>query len=54
MREEAVKTLIIELGIMKAAVFIKEHLSSNLDYLDIKKEIFGDKTVDDIADELKI
>jgi len=52
-REEAVKSLINELGLMKAAVFIKEYLSSNLDYLDIKREIFSDKTVDEITNEFK-
>jgi len=50
---EAIQILINNLGITKAAFFIKENLSQKTDYLAIKKQIFAEKTAAEIYQEIK-
>lgn len=52
-RVEAISLLIQGLGIAKTAMFIRETYSSNTDYLKIKEEIFGSKTVNDLYQDIK-
>ncbi len=52
-RSEAVQTLIEHLGITKAALFLRDSLRQGVDYLQIKDELFGDKTAADLYDEIK-
>ena len=52
-RAEAIRTLVRELGITKAAFFIRENLSSTVDYLAIKEDLFGGKTAAQVVEEIK-
>lgn len=51
-RVEAISLLIRGLGISKTAMFIRETYSSNTDYLKIKEEIFGNKKVRDLYQDI--
>ncbi|MEN8217331.1 MAG: hypothetical protein ABFS56_13375 [Pseudomonadota bacterium] len=50
---EAVQILINGLGLTKTAFFIRENLSNQGDYLEMKEKLFGDKTAADIYNEIK-
>lgn len=52
-RSEAVGTLISQMGITKTAMFVRESMSHNEDYLKIKNELFGKKSVEQIVEEIK-
>ncbi len=51
--KEAIEVLIENLGITKAAFFIRENLSKKIDYLNIKKNIVQNKSIDDIVQDIK-
>lgn len=50
---EAVQMLINGLGLTKTAFFIRENLSSQSDYLELKEKMFGEKTAADIYNDIK-
>ena len=52
-RSEAVGALIAQMGITKTAMFIRESMSHNEDYLKIKDELFGKKSVEQLVEEIK-
>lgn len=52
-RTEAVQTLIKRMGITKAAFFLRESMAQKTDYLKIKDEMFGKKTVDEVFEEIR-
>jgi len=52
-RIEVVQALIEQLGIVKSAYFFREFMYQKLDYLEIKEKIFGEKTAEEIYDEVK-
>ena len=47
-RIEAITLLIDNLGLAKAAIFIREQFSQKTDYLITKQKIFNEKSVDEI------
>ena len=53
-RVEAISLLINGLGISKTAMFIRETYSSNTDYLKIKEEMFGNKSVKELYKDIVI
>jgi len=52
-RYEAVQMLINGLGLTKTAFFIRENLSSQGDYLEMKEKLFGEKNAADIYNDIK-
>jgi hypothetical protein len=50
---EVIQTLIDQLGVAKSAYFFREFMYQKLDYLEIKDKIFGEKTAEEIYDEIK-
>jgi len=52
-RSEAVQTLIKQMGITKAAIFIRENMAHKEDYLKIKSELFGQKSATQLYEEIK-
>jgi hypothetical protein len=50
---EVIQTLIDQLGVAKSAYFFREFMYQKLDYLEIKEKIFGEKTAEEIYDEIK-
>lgn len=52
-RTESVKVIIERLGIAKAAFFCRETMSQPMDYLELKDEMFGEKTAREIYEEIK-
>jgi hypothetical protein len=50
---EVIQTVIDQLGITKSAYFFREFLHQKLDYLEIKEKIFGEKTAEEIYNEIK-
>ena len=50
---EVIQTLIDQLGVAKSAYFFREFMYQKLDYLEIKEEIFGEKTAEEIYNEIK-
>ncbi|HEX2770665.1 MAG TPA: hypothetical protein VHN12_15420 [Geobacteraceae bacterium] len=52
-RTEATKTLVKELGIAKAALFIRDNLAQKTDYLSIKEHLFGKLTAAEIYTQIK-
>ena len=47
-RIEVITLLVDNLGLTKAAIFIREQFSQKTDYLLTKQKIFNDKSVDEI------
>jgi hypothetical protein len=45
---EAIDTIFKNLGLTKAAIFIRENLSQKIDYLETKEKIFGDKSAEQL------
>jgi hypothetical protein len=54
LRVEAVHTIIRGMGLTRAAFFIREAMSQPDDYLKIKQDLFADKTVEEIYEEMKM
>jgi hypothetical protein len=52
-RNEGVKALIEKLGIAKSAFFLREKISQEVDYLEVKQEMFAEKTAREIYTEIK-
>lgn len=52
-RVEGIKAIVEQLGIAKAAFFLRESMSQNVDYLEVKEQIFGNKTAREIYAEIK-
>jgi hypothetical protein len=52
-KSEAIKVLIEQLGIGKAAFFIRETMAQPLDYLKLKDQLFGTMTVSDVYAEIQ-
>jgi hypothetical protein len=50
---EVIQTLIDQLGVAKSAYFFREFMYQKLDYLEIKEKIFGEKTAEEIYNEIK-
>ncbi len=44
LKSEVVEMIVKDFGITKAAFFLRETLSQNIDYLKIKDTLFGNKT----------
>lgn len=52
-RSEAVQTIVKQMGITKAAIFIRENMSQKTDYLKIKSGLFGMKSANELYEEIK-
>ena len=52
-RHEAIQILINRLDLTKVSFFIRDNLSNQTDYLEMKKKLFGDKTVSEIYNKMK-
>jgi hypothetical protein len=52
-RRTGVEAVIRSLGIARAAMFFRKTVSQKLDYLELKEELFGDRTVSDLYREIK-
>ena len=52
-RVEGIKAIVEQLGIAKAAFFLRESMSQKVDYLEVKKQIFGNKTARGIYSKIK-
>ena len=52
-RVEGVKAIVGQLGIGKAAFFLRENMSQDVDYLELKEQMFGSKTAREIYQEIK-
>ncbi|HAZ47963.1 MAG TPA: hypothetical protein DDW76_00195 [Cyanobacteria bacterium UBA11369] len=52
-RVEGIKAIIEQLGIAKAAFLLRENMSQNVDYLEIKEQMFVNKTAREIYAEIK-
>jgi hypothetical protein len=52
-KDEAVQIRVNQLGLTKTAFFIRENLSSQTDYLEMKQELFGNKTAADLYHEIQ-
>lgn len=54
LRVEAINILLKELGIAKTAFFIRSNFSSQIDYLALKEELFADKTIEKIYEDIQM
>lgn len=52
-RVEGIKAIVEQLGIAKAAFFLRESMSQNVDYLEVKEQMFGNKKAREIYAEIK-
>jgi len=52
-KTEVIETIIKRLGITKAAFFLRETISKNVDYVKIKEELFKEKSACDLYKEIK-
>ena len=52
LKSEAIEAIIKNLGITKAAFFIRETISQKTDYLEIKEKLFGSKTAVELYNEI--
>ena len=52
-RSEAVRTIIDQLGITKAAFFIRESMFQKTDYLQLKEALFGQKKARELYREIR-
>jgi hypothetical protein len=52
-RTEATKTLIEQLGMAKAALFIRNNLAQKADYTAIKRRLFGKLSAAEIYEQMK-
>jgi len=51
-RSEAVTVLMDRLGMSKASLFIRDTMSMDTDYLQIKERLFSGNSVDDLVAEI--
>lgn len=52
LKSEAIEAIVKNLGITKAAFFIRETISQKTDYLEIKERLFGSKTAAELYNEI--
>jgi hypothetical protein len=52
-RKEILSDIIKNLGIAKVGIFLRETAYQKTDYLKIKDELFKNKSIDDIYNEIK-
>ncbi|MEK6681010.1 MAG: hypothetical protein AABY79_03500 [Nitrospirota bacterium] len=52
LKSEAIDAIVKNLGITKAAFFIRETISQKTDYLEIKEKLFGKKTAAELYNEI--
>jgi hypothetical protein len=52
-RAEAMQTIVQQLGVAKAAFFIRETLSGPTDYLKLKSDLFKGLTTTEIYEQIK-
>lgn len=52
-RCEALRALVKQMGVAKAAMFIRENMARETDYLKTKDELFGSKSVTELAGEIR-
>ncbi len=52
-RIEGMKAIIDRLVIAQAAFFFRANLSQEVDYLQVKEEMFGDKSARELYEEIK-
>ena len=52
-RSEALQTVISQLGVAKAAFFIRENMSGPTDYLKLKGDLFKGLSATEIYDQIK-
>jgi hypothetical protein len=49
---KVIDTIVKNLGITKAAFFIRENISQKTDYLEIKEKLFGSKTAAEVYNDI--
>ena len=52
-RVEAMKAIVEGLGIAKSAFFFRETMSQEVDYLEVKERLYGNKSAREIYQEIK-
>ena len=52
-KSEAVQTIVERMGITKAALFLRETMSQQTDYLDLKKNLFAKASAADVYAAIK-
>ncbi len=52
-RSEGIQMLVGRMGIAKAALFIRDNLSQQEDYLVTKERLFADRTAAEIREDMK-
>ena len=52
-KSEAVQTIVERMGITKAALFLRETMSQQTDYLDLKENLFAKASAADVYDAIK-
>jgi hypothetical protein len=52
-RQQGTEALIQSLGIAKAAMFLRKTASQQVDYLELKEQLFGNLTVDELYREIQ-
>jgi len=52
LKSEVIEAIINNLGITKAAYFIREAISQKTDYLEIKKKLLGSKTDAEVYNDI--
>ena len=53
-KTEVIETIIKKLGVTKAALFLRETISQNVDYVKIKEALFKEKSASDLYNEIKL
>ncbi len=52
-RKQGIKVIVEQMGLAGAAFFLRETMAQQVDYLDLKNQLFGNMTVADIYQEIK-
>ncbi|OGW51227.1 MAG: hypothetical protein A2Z50_08280 [Nitrospirae bacterium RBG_19FT_COMBO_42_15] len=52
LKSEAIEAIVKNIGITKAAFFIRETIAQKMDYLEIKEKLFGSKTASELYNEI--
>ena len=51
-KNEVIDAIVKNLGITKAAFFLRESMSQKTDYLEMKEKLFGNKTAKELFNEI--
>jgi hypothetical protein len=51
-RVEVIQTILKNLGLAKSAMYLRENFSSKTDYLQIKEELFSNKSTEEIYNDI--